>query len=252
MVRYGRPGAGPEPGSHASCRLAPPPSSSSSLAKDGQSTTVTVKKAADSGYGIGFGGARDAQDPPGVYLDSVTPEASAANRTLGECVGWQVTKVNTLDMSGATADLKVLKLALASADGADLVLTLRANAALTGLWNGLAGASTRTTAPVNTKEVTVDVVKRTSRSAPGFGLTFGGADSETDVWVKGPGVYIKSCPASSSAKEGWQVVKVGEVDLVNATQATVGQAITEFLKASPGSIKFTLRNNPNLLALYKD
>jgi len=63
--------------------------------------------------------------------------------------------------------------------------------------------------------------------------------------------YIKTCPASSTANEGWQVVKVGQFDLVGATQAAVGAAITQFLKTSPESIRFTLRNNPNLVALYK-
>lgn len=190
---------------------------------------ATFRKGKD-GFGIKFAGAKAAPDT-GVFISGFAPGgAGDGNIVSGTVIGWQIMRINDSDLQAATMnDLRQVLENVARAGATSMDVELQVNQELFGKFKRQKASSVKSKrrAQKNTAEVQQPahaVSKRQvtkvviARGKNGFGLVFGGANSEAEAAAHGFGIVIVGIKAGGSASKLEELINVGsQVLTMNGT-----------------------------------
>jgi len=206
-----------------------------------------------SGYGLKFGGARDAKDAslngPGLFISGTKP-GSVASRNEDIADGLQIVTMNGTDLTNGTFD--DLKAVLGGAEET-ITLELRLNPDLTGKYNAVKSKEDRPSMHVSSGANSAKAVSVTlTRDANGYGLKFGGARNQQDAAENGTGVFVSGTKPNSVAsrhdgvRDGLQIVTMNGIDLTGGTFEELKGAL-----ASTGdTLTLELIENADLASKY--
>lgn len=204
-------------------------------------------------FGLKFNGARDAAEKQryggGVYVAGFEP-GSVADRHPCIRAGWQVTKVNTFDLTNGTmADLRT---AVQNLRNGKMYLESKQNPQLFQTYATIRLQAQQTYDP-NHPTTMIELVKDIDPNSH-FGLKFGGVRNQTEVSEKGrAGMLLLGVKPGSVADrstdihlaENLQIININGVDLKGLTLEQVVPVFREF----GDTISMVLREDSGLEAL---
>jgi len=235
----GHPTAKSEPAS----ALAPP--------LDTPQFTVKLSRPAGGGFGLMFGGPRDADEAQerghGVFVSGVKGDSVAA--TVADIqIGLQIVSINGTDLIDAT--FVQLKEVLQQV-GNDMTLVLRENLDLIRPYRKADYRGKPMRSSVKRKKETVTATLK-KEPGEGFGLRFGGARSKAEADESGYGIFVSGTALESIAAKnpdlrvGWQIVTMNGEELLEATFVEMKKA----LQRLGDTMVLRLTQNESLRSVY--
>eukprot|EP00038_Savillea_parva_P013165 m.7532 g.7532 ORF g.7532 m.7532 type:complete len:1177 (-) comp2453_c0_seq1:87-3617(-) len=229
------------------------------------SSTCVIHREGGS-YGLEFNGARSRQDATkhgvGVFVAGVKP-GSPASRAAGLHVGWQVVRLNGMDMRLAT--VVELQTALAHV-GSTLTMHLEPNNVLFSAYQQLTStiqgsssvsrqAMRASTFAHGAESEAAPEISVTLERPPngGYGLLFGGPKDSEEANRRGYGIFISGVRGNSVAASvaeiqiGMQIVNLNGVDLTKATF----EDMRALLQRVGDKMTLVLRENLDLIQPYR-
>ena len=220
-------------------------------------TFVSLVKEEGKGFGVIFDGPKNEEEGQaygyGLFVKGVKPGSAGANNEDME-VGWQVMTVNGVDVADAT--FVEFKTALTGVS-TQLDLELEQNNFLRDTYLAIRSGKPP---PPKPSEIQIsaagDAIVTTSvtKDANGFGLRFGGANTEDDGDELGYGIFIRGTKPGSAAstnpdiRENMQILTLNGFDLQHAIIPDLKRAVV----GAGDTLTFTMKENVLLGEAYAE